>query len=626
MKKNRHTPVSRRSSPRLSLWGAGVGAVFILFSVTLSRESTKFDFRQFGELPVLSGGRVKPLDTLARSSLLTLSGKQTVRQDKEKISALKWFMEMISLPSSADERPVFRIDDPDVLGLMAIEQTSKRYFSYADLNPHFANIEQQAVQANQLKSDQRSRFQGAILHLHGRLQLYNRLQNTLDRSGREKSLQNLGQVYEHLKGLMAAHVNRQKPKMNSEDVKHFSDILNEYSFLNLMAEFYPLPTTGKSSNEIIWISPGQSVLQSVSPAGLHPGLVAYSSVADALREDDPNIFNRAVSDYTHWLEIQVPNFLRKSRIEYRFNHAAPFLTSLVLYLMAFLLIMASWMLSRSSLSQVGYGLIISTFGLHTLGLILRIYLQGRPPVTNLYSSAIFVGWVAVLLGIFLERRSRKGIGTAVSALIGFVTLIIAHNLAAQGDTLEMMRAVLDSNFWLATHVVCITIGYGSTFLAGTIGIIYILRKMFDPHWDAETGIILERMAYGVVCFSLFFSFTGTILGGIWADQSWGRFWGWDPKENGALMIVFWNVFILHARWSRVAGERGIMAMTVFGNVITSLSWFGVNMLGIGLHSYGFMDKAFFWLAVFVISQFVLMGLAYLPPQRRTLRSKSIPSK
>jgi len=137
------------------------------------------------------------------------------------------------------------------------------------------------------------------------------------------------------------------------------------------------------------------------------------------------------------------------------------------------------------------------------------------------------------------------------------------------------------------------------------------------------------MTYGIVAFSLFFSFVGTVLGGIWADQSWGRFWGWDPKENGALLIVLWNAIILHARWGGYARERGIMTMAIFGNVITSLSWFGVNMLGVGLHSYGFMDKAFWALSGFIASQLVLMGLC-LAPRRfwkgRAAREEAVPGE
>jgi len=176
----------------------------------------------------------------------------------------------------------------------------------------------------------------------------------------------------------------------------------------------------------------------------------------------------------------------------------------------------------------------------------------------------------------------------------------------------MMRAVLDSNFWLATHVVTITIGYSGTFLAGSIAIGYTLWKHLAKNPDPETANSLVGMAYGIICFSLLFSFVGTVLGGIWADQSWGRFWGWDPKENGALLIVLWNAIILHARWGGYAREKGTMAMAIFGNIITSLSWFGVNMLGVGLHSYGFMDKAFVWLSAFIASQLILIGLCLLP--------------
>ena len=114
------------------------------------------------------------------------------------------------------------------------------------------------------------------------------------------------------------------------------------------------------------------------------------------------------------------------------------------------------------------------------------------------------------------------------------------------------------------------------------------------------------MIYGIVCFATLFSFVGTVLGGIWADQSWGRFWGWDPKENGALMIVIWNAAILHARWGGLIRERGLVAMAIFGNAVTAWSFFGTNMLGIGLHSYGFMDKAFAWLMVFVCIQIAVM--------------------
>jgi len=220
----------------------------------------------------------------------------------------------------------------------------------------------------------------------------------------------------------------------------------------------------------------------------------------------------------------------------------------------------------------------------------------------------------VILGLIVEKMYRKGFGTAMASIFGFASLIVAQHLGEAGDTMEMMRAVLDSNFWLATHVVTITIGYSGTFLAGAIAIAYGVRKHVVAVPDVETDRVLADMAYGIICFALFFSFVGTVLGGIWADQSWGRFWGWDPKENGALLIVLWNAIILHARLIGFVRDRGIMVMALFGNIITALSWFGVNMLGVGLHSYGFMDEAFWALTAFCASQVILMGICYAPPR------------
>ncbi len=170
-----------------------------------------------------------------------------------------------------------------------------------------------------------------------------------------------------------------------------------------------------------------------------------------------------------------------------------------------------------------------------------------------------------------------------------LTLLIAHHLGGSGDTLEMMQAVLDTNFWLATHVTCVTMGYTATFVAGTLGILYILCGVLSPALDRSLAKVLATALYAVVCFATLLSFTGTVLGGIWADQSWGRFWGWDPKENGAMLIVIWNALILHARWGGMVKPRGMAVLAVIGNMVTGWSWFGTNQLQVGLHSYGFSN-------------------------------------
>jgi ABC-type transport system involved in cytochrome c biogenesis permease subunit len=183
-------------------------------------------------------------------------------------------------------------------------------------------------------------------------------------------------------------------------------------------------------------------------------------------------------------------------------------------------------------------------------------------------------------------------------------------LAADGDTFTVLQAVLDTQFWLATHVVCITLGYATTFVAGALGVVYLLSMA--NRWP-KVGRALSSMTYGSLCFAIYFSFVGTVLGGLWADDSWGRFWGWDPKENGALIIVLWNALVLHARWGGMIKQRGLAMLAVVGNITTAWSWFGVNELGVGLHSYGFTDGVLRNLGLFILSQLlvVLFGLSMM---------------
>jgi ABC-type transport system involved in cytochrome c biogenesis permease subunit len=177
-----------------------------------------------------------------------------------------------------------------------------------------------------------------------------------------------------------------------------------------------------------------------------------------------------------------------------------------------------------------------------------------------------------------------------------------------------MQAVLDTQFWLATHVVCITVGYGTTFVAGMLAFAYIIGAVFIPAFNGAIRKVFSNLIYGTICFSLLFSFVGTVLGGLWADDSWGRFWGWDPKENGALIIVIWNALVLHARWGAMIKERGLAVLAIFGNVVTAWSWFGTNQLGFGLHSYGFTEGVLYMLGGWVLLNLVLMAVGMVPTQ------------
>jgi ABC-type transport system involved in cytochrome c biogenesis permease subunit len=599
---------------RAIFWTAFAAALLAaVWPLLAPRPKSDLPLDDFAALPVLEGGRVKPLDSFARNSLLIIRGTQTLPVDGKPMSAVEWLLDAMFRPEAADTRKIFLIDDPDVLGLLGLEQKERR-FAYWQVEPKRDEVGAQAQRAQGVESGRRSRFQNAVIALSRRLDLYEQIKNTIMISGSDDPTMEMAVFASVIPGaLRAAHGMSKASAKDKAAMKALADLLERYRFLARAAAFRPMAPRGGESSDA-WTSFGETMLKPATGHDPHPGLAAYALMAQSYRKSVPAGFKNALDEYALWLARERPNETRLARWEVRFNTAQPFVSGMALYIAALLAVFVWWATRRPAAQSAAGGLFLGAVVVHTVGLFARIVLQGRPPVTNLYSSAVFVGWVAALLGLFAERMHKKGFAVAGGALLGFCTLLIAQHLGASGDTMEMMRAVLDSNFWLGTHVVTVTIGYGATFLAGALGVTWVLRRHLVAEPDPETTKALVSLAYGVVAFSLLFSFIGTTLGGIWADQSWGRFWGWDPKENGALLIVLWNAFILHARFAGYARERGVMVMTVFGNIVTSLSWFGVNMLGIGLHSYGFMDQAFYWLLAFAVSQFALIWLGMMPPR------------
>ncbi|HXY60713.1 MAG TPA: cytochrome c biogenesis protein CcsA [Chthoniobacterales bacterium] len=585
----------------------------------------EFDLSKFGRIPVLVGGRVKPLDTVARNSLLIIHGKQELRlEDGRNLSAIQWLADVLFNASVADQYPVFLVQNDEVLGLFGWEQSQRKYFSFAEFSPFLKQIEEQGDQADKLEAVQRSAYQSAILNLRNGLVLYQRLKNSVQLEGTQNFAAEL-QAYEaNLPGAAKAAVQAQRGEsFDHSKLNDVAELIQKYEKVSEMAYALAVPPAKGSTD---WHSVGDSLLHSVATGEIHPIVADYAQIGDAFRAGNHAAFDQHVDAAANWFATEQPGAVKRASFEFLFNRLQPFTQSMALYVLAFLLACASWLGWTRTLNRTAFYLLLLALAIHSFGLFSRMWLQERPPVTNLYSSAIFIGWGAVIVSLILERIFRDGIGAACAGAIGFVTLIIAHHLAGSGDTLEMLQAVLDTNIWLATHVVAITTGYSAMFLAGMLAIIYIVRGVFTSSLKKETANSLARMTYGVVCFATLFSFVGTVLGGIWADQSWGRFWGWDPKENGAVLIVLWCAIILHARWGGFIRQRGLMMMAVFGNIVTSFSWFGVNMLGVGLHSYGFMQKAFPWLLGFMISQLALITIASLPLEHwKSFRTSRISS-
>ena len=645
--------------------------------VMLPKQDGEYHVREFGRLPVLLNGRIQPFDSVARNSLLQIRSTGDVPLEQvpswkfwhhpKKLKSSEWLLELMTRTKLADTRPIFLIHHAELLGELklqdkGVEKSGLRYYTFKELEPLVPEINEQARKAGEVKPEEQTTFQKQVGKLANALTLYQRLKLTLQPEGLDDFAQ---QLADFQKDLGPAQVAARASESGKDfDKAALQKIAGPLQTFQLMARFgYPLiiPPLVPSEFRDHWQTMGASLLESGHSAQLHPAATNFAAMATAYHQQKPEVFNRAVAAYRQWLGSSFERELKKGRAEFYFNNVKPFLHAMIIYLCAFVVAWGALLTFTlapnlsEALRRSAFCLVILAGLVHTFGLVFRMALEGRPPVTNLYSSAIFIGWGTMVLGLILERIYRIGIGSIVGSLTGFVTLMIAHNLALGGDTMEMMRAVLDTNFWLATHVVVITLGYASTFAAGLLAMLYIFLGVFTPlltqklnsgartssfaspraplpHFEGEgrgegeraarlradskseptVGSALGTMVYGIVCFATMFSFVGTVLGGIWADQSWGRFWGWDPKENGALLIVIWNAIILHVRWGDLLRDRGIMNLAVFGNIVTSFSWFGVNMLGIGLHSYGFMDAAFQWLMIFIGTQVLVIACGLLP--------------
>ena len=593
-------------------------------------EADKPDIYGFAELPVLLDGRTQPIDSTARNAMRVIRHKSTALRnegDKEKpYPAVEWLLEVAAKPELARSRPVFRIDNEEVKDHLGLAKDEK-HFSVDEVaaEKNFQRLAKDSARIHAKQAELRTPFEKSIKGVADSLMIYQRLAKSFRPQHSTDFKQDLDEMTRIFPaGMSAVRAHETGAEHDEDEHQQFSRLLEVFIDPTIHegdksgVMFWPRTVPPVTGGETEWKSMSASLFHSITNAAqpesewkieFNGAAQSYAAMLSAYAKDDAATFNAELAAYREHLEKNnLVGIAGKTGTEFGFNNFDPFYKCEILYVIAFLLACGSWLSLAKWPNQTAYYLVALAAVVHTAGLIFRMWLEGRPPVTNLYSAAVFVGWGAVILGLILERIYRDGIGNVVASSVGFVTLLVAHGLSLSGDTMEMLQAVLDTNFWLATHVVIITIGYSATFVAGFLAIVYVVRDFVSNKvaFDKVNRTGITKMIYGIVCFATLFSFVGTVLGGIWADQSWGRFWGWDPKENGALMIVIWNAAILHARWGGIIRERGIVAASIFGNVITAWSFFGTNMLGIGLHSYGFMDKAFAWLMVFVCSQIVIM--------------------
>lgn len=576
--------------------------VFVLAASVLpvrAATSDKVPLDAWQQLPVQQNGRIMPLDTYARNLLLSFSGRSTF----DRKPASLWLARVFFTPDATREDKIFLINNPEVLEGLGLQADGRGRYSQAQLQPVLAELTRLSRAAFHLEQKERTPVDIEFMQLFNNLDTYNRLCEgfgfALPRpelvvldvqlrrdlglgEGKSFSVIDVMDLGGRIAELRAASTNGRATY--NQELGRLSMSARMLSQRHGSRPPMLFPGGGPDST---WIGPWEALSLS-ERGGYGKELGQLKLMASAFREGRYDAFAQACSEFDRVVHQRAgaEKQLSKIGMEVRYNRIDPFYRSELLYGFAFLLALVSVPVRNRWLYGVAAGLTALALVPHTYGIIARMLIMGRPPVTNLYTTFVFVAWTSALLGLAMEYVQRNRLGLIVATASGLALLLTSGRFADGDDTMGVMVAVLDSNFWLATHVVTISMGYAGCCAAGLLGHIYLLQAIRRDPADAS---LLEtyRAVFGLQAFGLIFSFVGTMLGGVWADQSWGRFWGWDPKENGALVIVLWSATLFHARAGGMIRHLGFAAGSVLGIIAVLLAWLGVNLLGVGLHSYGF---------------------------------------
>jgi len=595
----------------------------------------------WAKTPVQQGGRAMPLYTWARYALLRVNHKTSCETPAgRRIGPVEWMLDTMFRPELARTYRCFRVETDEVLTSMGVEIEDRNKadrFSYDELLSGRRRLDRLASQYRMKEERDRTRVEGAIVALDSAMEEFEGLLHYLDwaRSGVDVSRSEAWvERFGGRKSVPASEAlvplapevrlstvaileasERRDPKnpMRVDVALHralaalpgLDDMFASGRILALFplnrGQFKQLKTLhaereALSENPEEWLSPADLLARVV----LWPNLDVAPEHLEMLRLLEQ--MGASPGDATSFAR-QTEAFHAKSRelatglgeydgieSEVAYMRANLLGWAKHFFLLALILVAVSWLWPNRWLMRIAYGLTVACALVVAIGITWRCILRGRPPVTTLYETVIFVTGTMAVAGVTVEAITRQRIALALTPLLGWVGLFVAerYEFTKMEDTMPQLVAVLDTNFWLALHVTCIAIGYMASLLTGAVAHVYVLGKVFGFR-KADSGFYrnVARMVYGLLGFALIFTTVGTILGGIWANESWGRFWGWDPKENGALMIVLWSLAMVHARLGGYVKAFGLSMAAIVLNIVVAFSWWGVNLLGIGLHSYGF---------------------------------------
>ena len=599
--------------------------------------------RLFGSLPIQDGGRVKPISTMAGFKLLKFNGIRKVTTPLgEKLDPTEWLLHCLFFPEVAQDYEFFQIQNDEVLTAigLSIEGKKKRdRYSFEQLRPGVEALMNKASEWAHIEAVDQTLVQRQLLSLARNLREFIDLTREFDFAFTEFSAANgpevqrllggekasLSVVLAKMQDLRALYLRKGREKLEEDpDRVAAGKIFGQLQVMAGVTQLGLIAPEVSLEQETEWSSVLDLipiVLQDERPTEKSIELVGYMEKLVGQRADPASFEANLVK--LHAGSVALSGALdrdeyRKIPIEQRFYKADFFYRALVMFLLSFLLCAVGWL--KPSSKWVQRGVWLSLLGgtlLATLGITMRCIIRSRPPVSTLYETILFIAVVCVLVALLIEYINRQRLALAMATIFGAVGMWLSmkyelKEAATAGDTMPSLVAVLDTNFWLSTHVTTVTMGYSAGLLASLMAHVWVFGKLFGlKRGDTAFYKHITRMVYGVLCFGLLFSVVGTILGGIWANYSWGRFWGWDPKENGALLICLWELMILHLRMGGFIRDRGLCNLAIFGGMVVSFSWWGVNLLGIGLHSYGFTSGIGTALTVFYLVEVTIIAVSLI---------------
>jgi cytochrome c-type biogenesis protein CcsB len=498
---------------------AGIGPVLaVLLSATAPPALAEPEWDALRNVPVQEGGRVKPFDTWARETLVEIHGKPTWEGNP----AAAVLVSMMVDGDGWKQKQVIKVEHLKLKERCGLER-ERKYFTFDEL---VANQE----------------FLGWVEELR--------------QSGREDftPIERAGLDAYHR--LVALH------RVAEREVPHVYPGLREadqpWMSLGELEAMQGAPFVAEVAGR--WSEVERAAL---GGSGLDAAVAAWTS---------------SVSGNAGWQLVDA----RRNDLEILYNSVGPFRKAWILYVAAFVLFLVGWATGRRMLGVGGMFLVWAGFLVHTLGLLARQYLAGRPPISNLYEALTFVVWGVVFLSILFEMSHRRRVHGTVAAVLGSIGLVLAETLPIERN-LNPLVAVLRS-YWLQYHVTTILLSYSALTLAAGLAHFHLFTEWLAPHRQElsrkTSQLLYTAMKIGVTCLA-----TGIILGAVWASESWGRYWGWDPKETWSLITLMGYVGILHGRFAGWLNAYGVSVANVACWGLVLFTFYGVNYFLVGLHSY-----------------------------------------